>query len=98
MEITCRKDPPNVFAAGDERASKSKLRKFDFTQLGTRHRSMMRYCYSNPGSLGFVISQDGDVRAITRLGSKLVLWENIRLQDIIIAEQNPFRKKIRTKK
>ena len=41
---------------------------------------MMRYCYSNPGSIGFVISQDGDVRAITRLGSRLVLWENIDVQ------------------
>jgi hypothetical protein len=97
VEITCRNDPPNVFTAGDERASKSKLRKLDFAHFGTRHRSMMRYCYSNPGSVGFIISQDGDVRAVTRLGSKLVLWENIRLQDVVIAEQYASRKRTRTK-
>ena len=97
VEITCRNDPVNVFTAGDERASKSKLRRLDFTNFGTRHRSMMRYCYSNPGSIGFVISQDGDVRAITRLGKKLVLWENIRLQDVITAEQS-ITKKVSRKK
>lgn len=84
VEIICRKDPPAVFTAGDERASKAKLHRLDFAHLGTRHRSMMRYCYSNPGSVGFVISQDGDVRAIMRIGKKLVLWENVRLQDIEI--------------
>jgi len=32
------------------------------------------------GSLGVVISQDGDVRVMTRVGDDLVLWESIRLQ------------------
>jgi hypothetical protein len=86
VEIMCRSDPPAVFAAGDERATKAKQRPLDFTHFGTRHRSMMRYCYSHPGSIGFVISQDGDVRAITRLGGRLVLWENVRLQHIQIVK------------
>jgi hypothetical protein len=86
VEITCRKNPPIVFTAGDERASNTKLRQLDFSHFGTRHRSMMRYCYSNLGSVGFVISQDGDVRAIMRIGKKLVLWENVRLQDVEIVK------------
>jgi len=86
VEITCRNDPPEVSAAGDERATKAKLRRSDFSHFGTRHRSMMRYCYLNPESIGFVISQDGDVRAITRIRKRLVLWENVRLQDIQIAK------------
>ena len=41
---------------------------------------MMRYCAKFPNSVGFVISQDGDVRAITKVGERLVLWDNVRLQ------------------
>ncbi|MCW3465847.1 putative sensor domain DACNV-containing protein [Chitinophaga nivalis] len=48
--------------------------------FGTRHRSMFSYCYYHPGSLGFVVSQDGDIRAITRVGTKIVIWENILIQ------------------
>lgn len=46
----------------------------------------MRYCYENPGALGFVISQDGDIRAITRVADKLVLWENIDVELAFKAE------------
>jgi hypothetical protein len=41
---------------------------------------MMRYCYKHPGSVGFVVSQDGDVRALTRVGEAVIMWDNIRLQ------------------
>jgi hypothetical protein len=41
---------------------------------------MMRYCYDKPGSLGLVVSQDGDIRAMTRIEDMLVLWENIDVQ------------------
>jgi hypothetical protein len=85
-EITCKNDPPAIFTAGDERASKAKLRSTNFSRFGTRHRSMMRYCYANLGSIGFVISQDGDVRAIMRVGKLLVIWENIRLQDVEVVK------------
>jgi hypothetical protein len=47
--------------------------------FGTRHRSMMRHCAAYPDSVGFVVSQDGDVRAISRVGEQIVLWDNIRL-------------------
>ena len=41
---------------------------------------MMRYCFQNPGSIGFVVSQDGEVRVITKVGDSLVIWENIKLK------------------
>ena len=41
---------------------------------------MMRYCFQHPGSVGFVISQDGEVRVITKVGERLVMWENIKLK------------------
>jgi hypothetical protein len=40
---------------------------------------MMRHCYTYPDSIGFVISQDGDVRAIARVDDDVCLWENFRL-------------------
>lgn len=41
---------------------------------------MIRYCFEMPESLGFVVSQDGDIRAMTRIGDRLVLWENVNVQ------------------
>jgi hypothetical protein len=51
-----------------------------YDRHGSRHRSMIRYCARHPGSVGFVISQDGDVRAVTRLEDRVVIWEHVRLQ------------------
>lgn len=83
-EITRKKDPPAVYAAGNANASVNKMRKQDAKHWGTRHRSMMRYCFAHPGSLGFVVSQDGDVRAVARVGNRLVIWEQLRLQDLAL--------------
>jgi hypothetical protein len=41
---------------------------------------MVRQCWKDPRSVGFVVSQDGDVRAVTRHDGKIVVWESIRLQ------------------
>lgn len=80
VEITLRDEPSGVFIAGDARAADDDLKSIDFNYYGTRHRSMMRYCSKVVGSVGFVISQDGDVRALTQVRGQLVLWDNIKLQ------------------
>ena len=80
VEITYAEEPSGVFMAGDRRATKKRLREVDYNHYGTRHRSMMRYCSQVPGSVGFVISQDGDVRVMTQVRAQLVMWENIKLQ------------------
>lgn len=41
---------------------------------------MMRYCNNYEGSIGFVISQDGNVRAMTKVDGKLIVWEDIKLK------------------
>gem|GEM_PF-5284941 len=51
----------------------------DIDDFGTRHRSMMRYCARNDDCLGFVVSQDGDVRAMIKKEDKLIVWDNIAL-------------------
>jgi hypothetical protein len=78
--ITVEAQPPSVWIAGDARASQAKLRKLDPEALGTRHRSMMRFCFHRPGSLGLVVSQDGDIRAMLRVGRRLIVWEDVKLR------------------
>ncbi len=94
VEITYAEEPPAVFVAGDRRATKEGLRRVSYDRYGTRHRSMMRYCYKTPGSVGFVISQDGDVRVMTRVHGRLVIWENIKLRLDDFVRRRRRRRKI----
>jgi hypothetical protein len=80
VEIMNSQEPANLFLATDRLATPAKLRPGSYNHFGTRHRSMMRYCFQHPGSVGFVVSQDGEVRVITKVGNHLVLWENIKLK------------------
>lgn len=76
--ITTKKEPVEVYRADD--AHGKKLNPIEIHNFGTRHRSMVRQCWKDPRSVGFVVSQDGDVRAVTRHDGKIVVWESIRLQ------------------
>lgn len=78
-EITYNEPPLAVCIAKTIKASEKSLIEIDYNHFGTRHRSMMRYCHKIPGSVGFVVSQDGEVRAITKVGEKIVVWDNINL-------------------
>jgi Probable sensor domain DACNV len=79
--VITAEDPPDVVVMATTRSPSSKtMRPVDYDRFGTRHRSVMRYCWRHPAAVGFVISQDGDVRAMMRLGARLVMWENVRLQ------------------
>jgi hypothetical protein len=80
VEITFANELDSVYIASGPLGGPKGLRRVDYHQYGTRHRSMMRYCANADNSIGFVVSQDGDVRAITKLDDKVVIWENIRLQ------------------
>ncbi len=79
-EICIADEPNDIYLATNAAASPSKIRPFDYRHFGTRHRSMMRYCNAIEGSVGFVVSQDGDVRAMTKRRGKLLVWDNIQLQ------------------
>jgi hypothetical protein len=50
--------------------------------FGTRHNSMIRYCFTHPGALGLVVSQDGEIRAITRVKDECVVFENVKVHDM----------------
>jgi hypothetical protein len=80
VEIMVRDEPSKVVIAQNSKATQTK--KLKLNHYGTRHRSMLRYCAANPKSVGFVVSQDGDVRAITHVENRVVLWDNVRIQSI----------------
>ena len=90
VEITFADELDSIYIASGPLGSPKGLRRVDYHHYGTRHRSMMRYCAHTDDSIGFVVSQDGDVRAITKLGNKVVMWENIRLQldDFVISRKD----------
>src|SRR5208337_779165 len=75
-EIRTKKEVENIYLASTPEAHDSSLRRIGSSHFGTRHRSMMRYCFSDPKSIGFVVSQDGDIRAMTNVKGRLVVWEN----------------------
>ncbi len=73
-------DLSEIYVAGDALGSTHLLREAPLSQFGTRHRAMLRYCDENEDALGFVISQDGDIRATMKYRGRIVLWENINVQ------------------
>jgi len=44
---------------------------------GTRHRAAFRFCSSFEDSVTFVVSRDGGVKAVKRVGSEVILWPDI---------------------
>ena len=79
VEIRTKKEPSSIFISSTAQPQERNLRRVDPNHYGTRHRSMMRYCFANPKSVGFVISQDGEIRAMTRVRSRLIMWENLKV-------------------
>src|SRR6266566_7911629 len=83
VEIRTKQDPKRAFLSLRPTVNSRTLIRVDPSSYGTRHRSMMRYCFAHPGSLGFVISQDGEIRAMTRVGAQLIIWENIEVLSVM---------------
>ena len=92
VEITVDRKPKAVVLASNADPDPDDLKTVDYNLYGTRHRSMMRYCFASPGSIGFVVSQDGDVRGMTRVGDQIVVWENIRLRGHDFVEDTDARR------
>jgi hypothetical protein len=86
--VELRTDNPlsSVFLAGDAAGSLDLLREVELTHFGTRHRAMMRFCHEREAALGFVVSQDGEIQAMTRIGQRLLMWENIDAQLALAVE------------
>ncbi len=70
--------PGCVYLNKSSKISVNKV-EIDPRHFGTRHQSMFAYCHQHPDSLGFVVSQDGEIRAIKNVGGQVMMWENIKV-------------------
>jgi len=91
VEILTKKEVRSVYLSPGPNPRDQSLRVVDPSHYGMRHRSMMRYCFAHPKALGFVISQDGEIRAMTRVKNRLIMWENLKV--LLLWEQD-FKKAI----
>lgn len=64
--------PQCFWGDSDEPLSESLLVTF-----GARRRSAIQLCQSCPGAMAFIISQDGDVRAVSRRGDAVRLYDDL---------------------
>jgi hypothetical protein len=67
------------FSGGDKvhvahTAEATATKEVRFAEYGTRHRSAFRFVASLEPSVGFIMSQDGGVKAVRQVGPKLVMW------------------------
>jgi hypothetical protein len=76
VEIVDVPEVASLFVAED--GNGKNLREIQANEFGTRHRSMFRYCNMHENSLGFVVSQDGLIRSIKKVGKQLIMWENVK--------------------
>lgn len=65
-----------VFAAHPETLAEQEP--IEIERFGTRHRSASRLCAAVPGTLTFVVSQDGDLRILYGLpGRRVCMWRHV---------------------
>jgi len=75
-EISGRLAPVHQVArALDSLASRTKLESDQ--DVGTRHRSAYRICHALPGVVAVVVSQDGSLRIIKRVGRRVVYSQHL---------------------
>jgi len=70
-----------VELASDSRAETT--RSAPISDYGTRHRSAFRLCSSHEDTLAFVVSQDGAIRAVKRVGSRVVVWPELEMERVL---------------
>jgi hypothetical protein len=74
-EITASPPLREVHLAEDAMAKDTNVVRME--QYGTRHRSAFRFCWEDKKSIAFVISQDGGVKGVKRVGDRLIFWPDI---------------------
>jgi|UPI00029A70E1 hypothetical protein len=78
--LRAKRMPRKIYVSATSTASSKSLTADDPKHYGTRHRSMIAYCWNHPNALGLVISQDGEIRVFSKIEDKLIMWENIKTQ------------------
>lgn len=82
--------PPKIYSSPTAGYRLSNLKNRAPTEFGTRHQSMISFCWHNAGAIGIVLSQDGEIRVMTKYDKKLIMWENVKTQRYVKAKTNMF--------
>lgn len=93
--LRAKKMPRKIYVSSTATATAKSLTPYDPKHYGTRHRSMIAYCWNHPTSLGLVISQDGEIRAFSKIEDKLIMWENIKTQQYLTRKPRQPKKIIK---
>lgn len=64
-----------ISIAHDAMANETSPRSIEF--YGTRHRAAFRFCSSYEDAIALVVSQDGGVKAVKRVGPNVIMWPDI---------------------
>ncbi|WP_316739167.1 putative sensor domain DACNV-containing protein [Pedobacter aquatilis] len=86
--LRAKKMPRKIYVSSTATATPKSLAPHDPKHYGTRHRSMIAYCWNHPTALGLVISQDGDIRVFSKIEDKLIMWENIKTQQYMTGKSH----------
>jgi hypothetical protein len=90
VEIAEQQDPTEVSIA--HHTDGCETTKITISRYGMRHRSMVRYCGFNPNAVGFVVSQDGGLKAITKIDDSVVIWDKVRIHSLL-TPRSPDRRR-----
>ena len=66
------RDKDTIHIAKDEEGNE--VTAVPLTGYGTRHRSAFRFVQNMEPSVAFILSQDGGIKAATRVGERVVMW------------------------
>jgi len=70
-----RKTPDMCFFGSDDREDTSRR----FNDNGTRHRSGYRFCDCIDDSIAIICSQDGSIKACTKVNGRVVVYNNVAI-------------------
>ena len=79
-EITATSPSLKVVRIADTPDAKTYSEK-QIDSYGTRHRSALRLCSSFENLICIVISQDGSIRAVKRIGPNVYMWNDVSLSE-----------------
>jgi DNA integrity scanning protein DisA with diadenylate cyclase activity len=65
-------DTDTIHIAKDEEGDETTA--VPLTDYGTRHRSAFRFVENMEPSVAFILSQDGGIKAATKVGERVVMW------------------------
>jgi len=90
--VITRKTLPDKVFVSETGVARLGLKPIDPSHFGTRHQSMFAYCYQHSNSVGFVVSQDGEIRAVKCIDGQVIIWENIKVHQFLRSKKllRPF--------